>query len=148
MRVAVIGLGTMGAPMAGQLLDAGHQVVVHNRTRDRERPLADRGAERAESPADAARGADVVLTCVSDTPDLEEVLFGERGVAAGLEPGATVVDCSTVSPSTTADLAARLASKGRGLVDAPVSGGSEGAERGTLTIFVGGAPAHVERARP
>jgi 3-hydroxyisobutyrate dehydrogenase len=148
MRVAVIGLGTMGAPMAGHLLDAGHRVVVHNRTRDRERPLADRGAERAESPADAARGADVVLTCVSDTPDLEEVLFGERGVAAGMGRGATVVDCSTVSPTATADMAARLAAHGAGLVDAPVSGGSEGAERGTLTIFVGGERAHVERARP
>ena len=148
MRVAVIGLGTMGAPMARHLLGAGHQVVVHNRTRDRELALADLGADRAATPAEAARGAEVVLTCVSDTPDLEDVLFGEGGVAAGVERGATVIDCSTVSPSATADMAARLAARGAGLVDAPVSGGSEGAERGTLTIFVGGEPDHVERARP
>jgi 3-hydroxyisobutyrate dehydrogenase len=148
MRVAVIGLGTMGAPMAGHLLDAGHEVTVHNRTRERERPLAELGAARAATPAEAAAGADAVLTCVSDTPDLEVVLFGDDGVAQGLAAGGTVVDCSTVSPSATAELAERLAAQGIGMVDAPVSGGSEGAQNGTLTIFVGGSPEHVERAQP
>ena len=138
----------MGAPMAGHLLDAGHELTVHNRTRERELPLAERGAARAATPAEAADGADAVLICVSDTPDLEAVLFGADGVAQGLAAGGIVIDCSTVSPSATAELAERLAAQGIGLVDAPVSGGSEGAQNGTLTIFVGGSPEHVERAQP
>ncbi len=146
MRVAVIGLGTMGAPMARHLIGAGHQVTVHNRTREREEPLAALGAARAATPAEAAKGADAVLTCVSDTPDLEHVLLGPGGVAEGLASGGLVVDCSTVSPSATADIAARLGERGIGMVDAPVSGGSEGAEKGTLTIFCGGADADFARA--
>jgi 3-hydroxyisobutyrate dehydrogenase-like beta-hydroxyacid dehydrogenase len=148
MRIGVIGLGTMGAPMARHLLAAGHEVIVHNRTRERELALAELGAARAASPAEAAADAEAVLTCVSDTPDLEQVVTGERGVAAGLGSGGLVVDCSTVSPSATAALAARLASSGIGFVDAPVSGGSEGAENGTLTIFCGGSEADVDRAQP
>jgi len=148
MRVAVVGLGTMGAPMARHLLEAGHQVTVHNRTREREQPLAARGAARAATPREAAAAAEAVLTCVSDTPDLLAVLEGEDGAAAGLEGGGLVVDCSTVSPAETTAVAARLAERGIGFVDAPVSGGSEGAERGTLTVFAGGEEADVERARP
>ena len=148
MRVAVVGLGTMGAPMARHLLEAGHEVTVHNRTRERELPLAGLGAARAASPREAAAAAEAVLTCVSDTPDLLAVVEGEDGVAAGLARGGLVVDCSTVSPAETAAVAARLAERGIGFVDAPVSGGSEGAERGTLTVFAGGAEADVERARP
>jgi 3-hydroxyisobutyrate dehydrogenase len=148
MRIAVIGLGTMGAPMARHLLAAGHEVVVHNRTREREAPLAELGAARAASPAEAAAGAEAALTCVSDTPDLEAVVLGDAGVAAGLPSGGLLVDCSTVSPSTTAALAAQLRQRGIGFVDAPVSGGSEGAEKGTLTIFCGGEEADVARARP
>jgi 3-hydroxyisobutyrate dehydrogenase-like beta-hydroxyacid dehydrogenase len=147
MRVAVIGLGTMGAPMARHLIEAGHEVTVHNRTREREEPLAALGAARAGTPAEAARGAEAVLTCVSDTPDLEQVLLGSDGVAEGLASGGLVVDCSTVSPSATADVAARLADRGIGMVDAPVSGGSEGAEKGTLTIFCGGTDQDFARAR-
>src|SRR6185503_4368907 len=112
MRVSVIGLGTMGAPMARHLLEAGHEVTVHNRTREREQPLAEVGAE-------------VLLTCVSDSPDLLEVLFGDGGAAEGLAAGAVVCDCSTISPSATVEAAGRLAERGVGLVDAPVSGGSE-----------------------
>jgi len=138
----------MGAPMARHLIEAGNDVTVHNRTRERELPLAELGAERAGSPAAAARGAEAVLTCVSDTPDLESVLFGPEGVASGLASGGIVVDCSTVSPSATAEFAEGLRARGIGLVDAPVSGGSEGAEQGTLTIFVGGEPGDVDRARP
>src|SRR5690348_12014230 len=148
MRVAVIGLGTMGAPMARHLLAAGHEVTVHNRTRAREEPLAALGAARAESPAAAARGAEAALTCVSDTPDLEAVVLGEGGIAEGFEAGSLLVDCSAVSPGASAELAAALRERGIGFVDAPVSGGSEGAERGTLTIFCGGEEADVERARP
>jgi len=148
MRVAVVGLGTMGAPMARHLLEAGHQVTVHNRTREREQPLAALGAARAATPREAAAAAEAVLTCVSDTPDLLAVLEGEDGAAAGLEGGGVVVDCSTVSPAETTAVAARLAERGIGFVDAPVSGGSEGAERGTLTVFAGGEEADVERARP
>jgi 3-hydroxyisobutyrate dehydrogenase-like beta-hydroxyacid dehydrogenase len=138
----------MGAPMARHLIEAGHDVTVHNRTRDRELPLAELGAARAASPAAAAQGVEAVLTCVSDTPDLEAVLFGPEGVASGLAANGVVVDCSTVSPSATAEFAAGLRARGIGLVDAPVSGGSEGAEQGTLTIFVGGEPGDVERALP
>jgi len=134
--------------MARHLLAAGHEVTVHNRTREREEPLAEMGAKRASTPAEAAAGADVVLTCVSDSPDLLHVLFGPSGAAEGLEPGAVVVDCSTVSPSATVEAARRLAEVGAGMVDAPVSGGSEGAERGTLTIFAGGEEEHVAKARP
>ncbi|HEU0194682.1 MAG TPA: NAD(P)-dependent oxidoreductase [Gaiellales bacterium] len=148
MRVALVGLGTMGAPMARHLLEAGHQVTVHNRTREREEPLAGLGAARAATPREAASAAEAVLTCVSDTPDLLAVLEGEQGVAAGLERGGLVIDCSTVSPAETAAVAERLAGRGIGFVDAPVSGGSEGAERGTLTVFAGGEEADVERARP
>jgi 3-hydroxyisobutyrate dehydrogenase-like beta-hydroxyacid dehydrogenase len=149
MRVAVIGLGTMGAPIARHLLAAGHAVVVHNRTRAREGPLVEAGASPAASPSEAARGAAAVVTCVSDTPDLEAVLFGADGVAGGVERGAVVVDCSTVSPAATRELAQRLRrDHGAGFVDAPLSGGSEGAERGTLTIFVGGEKPDVEAVRP
>jgi 3-hydroxyisobutyrate dehydrogenase len=148
MRVAVIGLGTMGAPMARHLLAAGHEVTVHNRTRSREEPFEALGAKRAASPGAAAAGAEAVLTCVSDTPDLEHVVMGPDGVASGLAAGGVVVDCSTVSPTAVADMAARLRERRIGLVDAPVSGGSEGAERGTLTVFCGGADADFEKARP
>lgn len=144
----MIGLGTMGAPMAGHLLAAGHDVTVHNRTREREEPLAGAGAARAASPAEAAANAEAVLVCVSDTPDLEHVLLGPGGVAEGLASGGVVVDCSTVSPSATAAIAAKLAERGIGMVDAPVSGGSEGAQKGTLTIFCGGRDEDVDRARP
>jgi 3-hydroxyisobutyrate dehydrogenase len=148
MRIAWIGLGTMGAPMAGHLLAAGHELHVHNRTRAREEPLAAAGAIRAETPAEAAHAADLVFTCVSDSPDLEEIVLGERGIAGGMRPGAVLVDCSTVSPATAKKIALTLIPMGIGAVDAPVSGGSEGARKGTLTVFVGGEDAHVEAAMP
>ncbi|MEB3356827.1 MAG: NAD(P)-dependent oxidoreductase [Synechococcales bacterium] len=148
MKVAFIGMGTMGAPMALNLLKAGHQVTVHNRTRSREEPLAAAGAERAASPQAAAVGAEVVITCVSDSPDVEAVILGEQGVIHGAAPGAIVVDMSTISPSVTRHIAQRLASKGIEMLDAPVSGGSEGAQQGTLSIMIGGDAAAVERAYP
>jgi 3-hydroxyisobutyrate dehydrogenase-like beta-hydroxyacid dehydrogenase len=148
MRIAWIGLGTMGAPMAGHLLAAGHELHVHNRTRDRELPLAEAGAIRAETPAAAAAEAELVFTCVSDSPDLEAVVLGPTGALAGMARGAVLVDCSTVSPATARELSITLAERGCGAVDAPVSGGSEGARKGTLTVFAGGEKAHVEAARP
>jgi len=148
MKVGVIGLGTMGAPMARHLLAAGHEVTVWNRTRHREEPLAALGATRAESAAAAADGADAVLTCVSDDPDLEKVVLGADGVASTLPAGAVLVDCSTASPSLARTLAEALAVDGRFFVDAPVSGGSEGAEKGTLTVFLGGSDEAVALAMP
>jgi 3-hydroxyisobutyrate dehydrogenase len=148
MKVGVVGLGTMGAPMARHLIAAGHDLTVWNRTRHREEPLAALGAARAESAAQAADGADAVLTCVSDDPDLEAVVLGPDGVASTLPAGAVLVDCSTASPSLARELAEQLAEKGRLFVDAPVSGGSEGAERGTLTVFVGGSDEAVALAMP
>lgn len=147
MRVGFVGLGTMGAPMARNLLDAGFEVTVHNRTRSKEESLAEAGAERAGTPGEAASGAEVVVTIVSDTPDVEAVLFSDDGVASGAEPGTVVVDMSTISPDATRDFAERLSARDVGLVDAPVSGGSEGAEQGTLTIMVGGSPGDVDRVR-
>ena len=149
MSIAVIGMGTMGAPMARNLLKAGHGVVVHNRTREREEPLAAEGASRAASPAEAAGSADIVLSCVSDTPDVERVLLDpEIGAINGLRSGGLVIDCSSIAPAATRDIAARFREKGIGYVDAPVSGGSEGAIKGTLAIMCGGTEADFERAKP
>jgi 3-hydroxyisobutyrate dehydrogenase len=138
MRIAWIGLGTMGAAMAAHLVRAGHGVVVHNRTKGRAAPLLALGAQWADSPAEAAAGAEIVFTCVSDSPDVEQVVLGTGGAAERMSPGSVLVDCSTISPATTRTLAVELAARGIGAVDAPVSGGSEGAQKGTLTAFVGG----------
>lgn len=148
MNVAFIGMGTMGAAMALNILKAGHAVTVHNRSREREEPVARAGARRAASPREAAREAEVVITCVSDTPDVEAVVLGENGVIQGAKAGAIVVDMSTISPSATRRMAGRLAEKGIRMLDAPVSGGSEGAQKGTLTIMVGGDAEAVAQAMP
>lgn len=148
MKIGFIGLGTMGAPMARRLVQAGHDVAVHNRTRSREEPLAALGAARAKDPRSCAQDRDVVFTMVSDTPDLEAVVMGEAGAAHGLEPGSVLVDMSTVSPAATRRLAEELKARGVDMLDAPVSGGSEGAEKGTLSIMVGGDAGALERVRP
>jgi 3-hydroxyisobutyrate dehydrogenase len=148
MKIGVVGLGTMGAPMARHLLAAGHEVAVFNRTASKAAPLVAAGATAGSSPAAVAEGADAVLTCVSDDPDLEAVVFGVDGVSSSLPAGAVLVDSSTASPTLARSLATRLADDGRLFVDAPVSGGSEGAEKGTLTVFLGGSDEAVERARP
>jgi 3-hydroxyisobutyrate dehydrogenase len=147
MNIGFIGLGTMGAPMARRLLDAGHRVTVHNRTRAREEPLAAPGARRGH-PAEAAAGADLVVTMVADTPDVEAVVFGPDGVASvdrGRRPAGRHEHHRA---GRDACFAERSRASRRGWLDAPVSGGSEGAERGTLSIMVGGAAADLERARP
>ena len=148
MKIGFIGLGTMGAPMAKNLLAAGFDVTVHNRTREKEEALAAAGATRAASPREAAAGADVVVTNVSDTPDVEAVVLGEDGAVHGLKKGSVLIDVSTISPSVTRAIAAKLAERGVAMLDAPVSGGSEGAEKGTLSIMVGGEPEVFERMKP
>lgn len=148
MQIAFIGMGTMGLPMAQNLLKAGHRVTVHNRTREREAAAEKAGAQRADSPALAAAGAEITITCVSDTPDVEDIILGAEGVIQGARTGSLVIDMSTISPSATRDIAAALAEKGIRMLDAPVSGGSEGAQQGTLSIMVGGTPADVAVAAP
>ncbi|MEM1253145.1 MAG: NAD(P)-dependent oxidoreductase [Cyanobacteria bacterium P01_H01_bin.21] len=148
MKVAFIGLGTMGGPMALNLIAAGHHLTVHNRSRDRELPIADAGAERADTPAAAAAAADIIITCVSNTPDVETVVLGSDGVIAGAQPGSLVIDMSTISPKATRVIAAQLATKQIAMLDAPVSGGSEGAKNGTLSIMVGGEADQLDRAMP
>lgn len=145
MKLAFIGLGTMGAPMAQRLVDAGYEVTVHNRSREREEHIT--GAKRAASPQKAAEGRDVVFTMVSDTPDAEAVITGEDGAVRGLVPGSILIDMSTISPSTTRKLAEHLTEKGIDMLDAPVSGGSEGAKNGTLAVMVGGKAEALERVR-
>jgi len=148
MRVGFVGLGTMGGAMASNVARAGFIVTAWNRTAGRAAELADLGVSLAASPAAVAAASDVVVTIVSDTPDVEAVLFGPDGVASGAVRGSVVVDMSTISPSATRDFAARLAGQGVAMLDAPVSGGSEGAKKGTLSIFVGGSDADLERVRP
>ena len=147
-RVAFLGLGTMGAAMAANLARAGFAVTGWNRTPDRARDLAELGVVFAVSPAAAVADAAIAVVCVSDTPDVEAVLFGADGVVAGAREGTLIIDCSTIAPSGSWDFAARLRERGIAMIDAPVSGGSEGAVKATLTIFVGGDEEDVEQARP
>jgi len=148
MKVAFIGLGTMGVGMSLNILKAGHDITVHNRTRQKEEAVAKEGAGRAQSPREAAEGAEIIVTMVSDTPDVEEVILGTDGVIAGAPQGAIVIDMSTISPAATRQMAEELGNKGIKMLDAPVSGGPEGAENGTLAIMVGGDAADFEKALP
>lgn len=148
-RLGFIGIGLMGRPMALRLLDAGQRLTAWNRTHDKLAPLLARGAVAAASPAEVAQAAEVVMICVTDQRAVEQVLFGPDGVAAGGSPGKLVVDFSSIAPAAARDYAARLeAGCGMGLVDAPVSGGVPGAEKGTLAIMAGGRAEHVDRVRP
>lgn len=146
--VAFLGLGTMGAAMAANLARAGFAVTAWNRTPGRAPGLGAIGVTSAATPADAAATAEIVVVCVSDTPDVEAILFGEDGAVEGAREGTLVIDCSTIAPSGSWDFAARLRQRGLTMIDAPVSGGSEGARNATLTIFVGGEAEDVERGRP
>jgi 3-hydroxyisobutyrate dehydrogenase len=147
-RVGFIGLGIMGQGMARNLLRAGTDLVVWNRTGAKTKPFVADGAGVADDPAAVARACSVIIICVSDTPDVEEVILGERGVLRGVQSGALVIDMSTISPLVTQQLAARIAEKGAHMLDAPISGGSEGAANGTLSIMVGGEADQVARAMP
>lgn len=148
MAVAYLGLGIMGGGMARNLLAAGHDLVVWNRTPAKAEALTASGAIAASHPADAVRSAETVLLCVSDTPDVEDLVHRPDGILTALRPGMIVVDHSTISPSATRRLAAEVAARGATWLDAPVSGGSEGAERGTLSIMVGGDVEALGRVRP
>lgn len=146
MNIGFIGLGVMGEPMAGHLVDAGHDVVVFNRSRAKVEALEARGAVGGTSPAHVGEKADVVVTMLPDSPEVEEVLFGDAGVVSTLRPGSLVIDCSTISPDAAVAIAARLAEHGIAFVDAPVSGGDVGAKAGTLAVMMGGDEDAVRRA--
>ncbi len=148
MSVGFIGLGIMGSGMAANLVAKGQDLVVWNRTASRMEPLVDQGAEPADSPADVAERCDIVMVSVSDTPDVEEVVEGPEGVLEAVGPDSLIIDHSTISPSATVRLGGRVAEKGGSWLDAPVSGGSEGAARGTLSIMVGGEAKDLDRATP
>ena len=146
--VGFIGLGIMGKPMAKNLIEAGHELVVFNRTQSKAEELAGDGATVAGSPREVAERSDVIITMLPDSPQVEEVLVGENGVLEGIKEGALVVDTSTISPVVTEELAAKVKEKGASMLDAPVSGGDVGAIEGTLSIMVGGSEEDFERARP
>lgn len=147
MQLAFLGTGLMGFPMAGRLLDAGHAVAVWNRTRAKAEPLAGKGAAVADDPAEAARGADVVFLILERGASVREVLF-ERGAAEAAGPGTLFIDMSSISPDEARAHAARLSAMDRRHLDAPVSGGPDGARSGRLAIMVGGAEADFRRAEP
>ncbi|MGN6727848.1 MAG: NAD(P)-dependent oxidoreductase, partial [Tepidisphaeraceae bacterium] len=146
--LAFIGLGIMGLPMAGHLLRAGNDVTVYSRTKSKAEPLLRAGAKWADTPAAAASKAVTTFICVTDTPDVEAVLFGEQGVAAGALLNSIIVDHSTISPSATQAFAKRLAERKLALIDAPVSGGDTGAKNATLSIMCGGERQAFDRVRP
>jgi 2-hydroxy-3-oxopropionate reductase len=146
--VGFIGLGIMGRPMAGHLLKAGHPLIVFNRTRARAEELAAAGARVAESPAEVARAAEVIIVMVTDSPDVEAVVAGPGGILEGVRRGSVVVDMSTIAPDIERRLAERLRAGGADLVDAPVSGGDVGARNATLAIMMGGEPEAIARVRP
>lgn len=146
--VGFIGLGIMGKPMAENLIGAGHELVLYNRTREKAEDLAGDDATVAGSPREVAERSDVIITMLPDSPQVEEVLAGEDGVLAGVKEGALIVDMSTISPVVTRELAAKAEERGASMLDAPVSGGDVGAIGGTLSIMVGGSEEDFERAGP
>jgi 2-hydroxy-3-oxopropionate reductase len=147
-RVGFIGLGVMGKPMATNLVRAGLDVVVHSRSPGPVDELLAAGAERASTPAEVAAATDVVITMLPDTPDVDLVLFGDRGVSDGVRSGSLVIDMSTIDPSAARRFAGRLTEHGVAMLDAPVSGGERGAIDGTLSIMVGGPGEAFARALP
>lgn len=147
LKIGFIGLGVMGAPMAGHLLAAGHQLFLHTRGK-LPSALADSGATVCTNARGVAERADIVFLMVPDTPDVEQVLFAEYGVASGLAKGKTVVDCSSIDPIATREFAKRIADLGCDYLDAPVSGGEVGAKAASLSIMVGGSEAGFARVQP
>lgn len=148
-RAGFIGMGIMGAPMAGNLIKAGFPVTVYNRSPEKTQPLAGQGAEVAGSPAAVASACDIIVSCVSDTHDVLDVILNEdNGVIAGVHKDAIVIDCSTVAPKAAIQCSQTLADRGAHFLDAPVSGGDVGAQAGTLSIMVGGKREAFDRALP
>ncbi|MCY3594825.1 MAG: NAD(P)-dependent oxidoreductase [Bacteroidetes bacterium] len=144
--IGFIGLGIMGGGMVRNLLKAGFEVHVWNRTSSRMVPIEAAGANGAPDAATVAARSDIIILCVSETRDVEEVLFGENGVVHGANAGSLIIDTSTISPQATVSMEARLHTAGLRMLDAPISGGSEGAANGTLSIMVGGDKSDVKRA--
>lgn len=147
-RIGFIGIGIMGEPMACNLLHAGYPLIVHTRTKARAEALLQEGAKWAETPADLARASEVVITCVTDTPDVQAVLLGDGGVVEVAREGLICIDMSTISPAETKAMGEVLARQGVSLLDAPISGGQIGAIEGKLSIMVGGRREVVEKVRP
>ena len=148
-KVAFLGMGVMGAPMAGHLAGAGHGVTVFNRSREKALGWAEKhGGSWAETPREAAEGADFVMVCVGNDDDLRQVCLGPDGAFAGMKPGAILVDHTTVSAAVTRELAQAARSAGLGYVDAPVSGGQAGAQGGQLSVMCGGTAEDYDRAAP
>ena len=145
--IGFIGLGIMGQPMAMHLLKGGHRMVVYNRTLSKTQPLAELGAEVGKSCQDVAARSDVVISMVSDSPDVECIYLNDKGILAGAKPGTLLMDMSTISPVTATKVARAAAEKGCPMLDAPVSGGDVGAKNATLSIMVGGDAAVFERAK-
>jgi 2-hydroxy-3-oxopropionate reductase len=137
-KVGFVGLGIMGGAMAGNLLEVGHEIVVHNRTRTKAEHLSQHGARVAASPREVAQRSDVVITMLPGPPEVEEVVAGEGGLLEGAAEGSLIVDMSTSSPILARQLAHAARERGVGMLDAPVSGGDVGARDGTLSIMVGG----------
>ena len=146
-KIGFIGLGIMGAPMAGHLINAGHELFVNTRGKIPEE-IANSFAVKVATPAEVARNSDVIFIMVPDTPDVEKVLFGENGVASGLSKGKTVIDMSSISPIATKEFAQKINALGCEYLDAPVSGGQVGAKNATLSIMVGGAESIFEKIKP
>ena len=146
--IGFIGLGVMGVPMAHNLVEAGHDLVVHDRAREPVEELAGAGAETASSSREVAERSDVIITMLPDSPAVEAVVYGDDGVLAGASEGDLLIDMSTIHPTVSEAVASAAAERGVAALDAPVSGGDVGAQQGTLSIMVGGDAADFERARP
>jgi 3-hydroxyisobutyrate dehydrogenase len=147
-RIGFIGTGIMGLPMARNLLKSGYNLTVHNRTQQKTQPLIDEGAKWADSPMETAVVSDILITCVNDTPNVQEVLLGEKGVIYAAHNGLICVDMSTISPTATKEMAEILNIKSVTLLDAPVSGGESGAINGHLSIMMGGPKEAFEKIKP
>ncbi len=147
-KIGFVGLGIMGKPMALNLLKAGFVVVAYNRTKEKVEAIVKAGGEAASSPKEVAENSDIIITIVSDTPDVKDVILGKNGVDAGVKEGSVVIDMSTISPSVTKNIAEKLKAKNVEMLDAPVSGGDVGAINGTLSIMVGGNLETLNRCRP
>ena len=147
LKLGFVGLGIMGAPMAGQLIKAGHEVFINTRSKVPQ-DLASSSAIQCASPSEVAEKADIIFTMVPDTPDVEKVLFGDKGIASGLSKGKVVVDMSSISPIATKEYAKKINTLGCDYLDAPVSGGEVGAKNATLSIRVGGDEAVFNKVKP
>lgn len=147
-KIGFIGLGIMGLPMASNLIKDGFNLVVYNRTLSKCSQLEEKGAVVVQTPADVAKNSKMIITMVTDSPDVEDILLGEKGIMSTIEEGSIVIDMSTISPKITKELNAKLNSKGCYMVDAPVSGGSWGAIEGTLSIMIGGEKSAYQQCIP